>query len=129
MSRLRKAIITAAVLALLAGPAAYAQQPATPASARPLTALPANSGTVTNFSPVQKAASIVTLVLRVPTKTVRFASNDLPFGGRLTASLRCRFPPSPNLLTLFFWQAFQPLLFRQLNRLNGGADSFEALVE
>ncbi len=43
-----KAIITAAVLALLAGPAAYAQQPAPPA-ARPLTALPANSGTISNY--------------------------------------------------------------------------------
>jgi sporulation protein YlmC with PRC-barrel domain len=44
-----KTIATAAVLAVLAGPAAYAQQPATPPSARPLTTLPADSGTVANY--------------------------------------------------------------------------------
>ena len=44
-----KTIATAAVLALLAGPAAYAQQPAPPASAHPFTTLPVDSGTVTNY--------------------------------------------------------------------------------
>ena len=44
-----KKLATAAVLAVLAGSAALAQQSNAPASARLMTTLPADSGTVTNY--------------------------------------------------------------------------------
>jgi sporulation protein YlmC with PRC-barrel domain len=44
-----KKLATAAVLAVLAASAAYAQQSNAPASARLMTTLPADSGTVTNY--------------------------------------------------------------------------------